>query len=188
MALPGRQQGNRPLSPTRTRLGLFWAPSRPLRALAGTYPRGSQPPRRSSLALLACDPRPGRRDWRSCPRRAPLQAVIPVPALQPPASPRPGLLRSTWLDRAILGSQEAPSQGKAEPRPAGGGGGGGGEPGRRRAGTGRRKGRATRRGGGRRARVRPGPSRSLRLPLPLHPGEGVPKPLPSSPRLPLPRR
>lgn len=159
------------------------------RLVPGVDPTGFRPSRSSSLASPAV------------PAETLSWGGDPVPASPPPASlrpvrPPPSPLRSTWLDSAILGSQEAPSKGKAEPRPAGGAKGRRGSEGRA-LGGGRGGLRAAEAAAGLGAPKSPlSPNGGRRWPLPGRPasdsrytrGKVFQRPLPSSPRLPLPRR
>lgn len=80
----------------------------------GVAPNRLWASRKFSPSLARCSrrfPLPGRRS-------GPRASSSGVSQAGPASLPNP--LWSTWLRGAILGSQEAPSQGKAEPRPEGG--------------------------------------------------------------------
>ncbi|XP_069455919.1 CMP-N-acetylneuraminate-beta-galactosamide-alpha-2,3-sialyltransferase 1 isoform X2 [Ovis canadensis] len=161
----------------------YRAPTRALRSTAassaGFSPRATPPrPRLPSLAsppaaAVPAEPRSGR---RSVPRASSVS----------PAGPPPTRLQSTWLGALGSARRQPGARGKLSRGRVGGGAAAGGARGREgRALGGGRGGRRAREAPARLRRApapgsrpRPLPGRPACLPLPFHPGEGVPETAP----------
>lgn len=196
MSLPVSSWGS---GPSR----LFWAPARPLVCARRLPPPPLTPPAPAARALFPSLARVRRRPAAESRGAVPAELLfgrptVPAPPPRPPASPRPGLGPARCGPRGsaeLYSARRKPRRGESRA-----------EAGGRGAGDAGRRGRA--RGGGRGGPCageavaglgapgsRPGrsgkaaPARWPRLPLPLHPGEGVPEtapilsPPPASPAL-----